>query len=226
MTNSDRPFRGLRVIGLTGGVGAGKSEVARRFAERGIPVIEADKLGHELLLPGGAAEQEIIESFGIDILSCGKIDRVKLGNCVFGNPAALEKLNRITHPRLKARLFDLCRELDSQGHRFAVVEAAIMGDDGVVDPWVFGVLLVVANPEIRLARLCASRGWTEEQARARIAAQVDPETKRAFARWVIENNGDTQTLDRQVNQILKDMGVDEAPIHIEKGDDSQWRVSL
>ena len=205
---SGASFRALRVIVLTGGVGAGKSEAARRFAARGIPVIEADKLGHELLQPGGAAEKEVVETFGPDILSCGKIDRGRLGALVFSDRGALEKLNQITHPRLKQRLFDLCNELDAQGHTIAVVEAAILGDDGVIPPWVDAVALVTAPEDVRVARLCAARGWTPEQARTRIAAQVDPESKRVLARWVIDNDGDVDTLDRQVERILNDMDLE------------------
>lgn len=202
---SGASFRALRVIVLTGGVGAGKSEAARRFAARGIPVIEADKLGHELLQPGGAAEKEVVDTFGTNILSCGKIDRGKLGALVFSDRSALEKLNQITHPRLNRRILDLCDELDAQGHSIAVVEAAILGDDGMVPPWVYAVALVTAPEDLRVARLGVSRGWTPEQARTRIAAQVDPESKRALARWVIDNDGDVDLLERQVKGILQDM---------------------
>ena len=195
----------MKVIGLTGGTGSGKSTAARRFADRGIPVIDADVIGHELIAPGGAAEAAVIERFGDAALTCGTIDRAKLGAIVFADPQALAALNAIVHPLLAAEIAARCAAHASAGARACVIDAALLGEGAALEPWLDGLVLVAAPVETRVHRLRVHRGMDEAAARARIGAQVDPERKRALARWVIQNDGSLAELYERVDAVIAEL---------------------
>jgi dephospho-CoA kinase len=177
------------VIGLTGGIGSGKSTAAQMLSELGAEVIDADKVGHKIYLPDTPAWREIVEAFGDGILAADRtVDRSKLGPIVFADPRALQTLNRITHGKIYAFIqgqIDYIRQ--KQTARVVVVEAAILLEAGwrslVEQLWV-----VAASVEVVIARLKASKNLSEEQARARIAAQLSNEERIAQADRVIWNN--------------------------------------
>lgn len=194
----------MDIYGLTGGTGSGKSEAARRFAEHGIAIIDADRVGHDMIAPGGPAEQAVLEAFGSAIIEDGVISRARLGAIVFNDPGQLRRLGQIVHPLLKAAIWARCAGLAAAGHRVAVVDGAIIGDDGRLDEPLRGLVLVLADAETRVGRLVA-KGFTEEAARQRMAAQTPPESKLKLARWVIRNNGALQELREQVDTIAKEM---------------------
>jgi dephospho-CoA kinase len=179
----------VTVIGLTGGIGAGKSTVAQILGELGAEVIDADQVGHKIYLPDTPAWREIVEAFGEGALAADRtVDRTKLGPLVFADPQALQTLNRITHGKIYAFIqgqLDYIRQ--KQAARVVVVEAAVLLEAGwqslVEQLWV-----VVASEEVVMARLQTYKGYTTEQARARIAAQLSNEARIAQADHVIWNN--------------------------------------
>ncbi len=193
----------MKVYGITGGTGSGKSLAAARLADHGFPTIDADRLGHGLIEPGGAAETTVREHFGEHIITDGKIDRKKLGALVFADPDALRRLNGLMWPALYEAIRDQCACLERNGFRAAIVDAAILGEEGTLPPWVDDVILVTARDEVRAHRLVTSRKLTPGEARARITAQRPPERKRPLARWCIENNGDKASFLKQVDAIAE-----------------------
>ncbi len=195
----------MRIFGLTGGIGAGKSEAAQRFRERGIPVIDADRIGHEVLEPGGAAEKAVTDAFGPAILSEGRIDRQKLGEVVFNDAEARQRLNAIVHPAILQEVRSRIAELGQAGHDLVIVEAALLAEDGHIQDWMSGLILVTCPEDIRVQRLTENRSMASADARARIRAQTDPARKADLARWVVSNDGDLQKLYRQVDNIADEI---------------------
>jgi dephospho-CoA kinase len=191
----------IHIAGLTGGTGAGKSCAAARFAAHGIGVIDADAVGHALIAPGGAAVAEVIARFGSAIAPCGKISRAKLGALVFNDPQALEALNAIMKPRIFTEIAHQCAALAESGRAVAMVDAALLGDQGSLEPWLDSLVLVSSPESSRVARLVANRGWSEAMAWERVRAQVDPESKRPLARWVVENDGTLDAFLAQVDEV-------------------------
>lgn len=196
----------MRIVGLTGGTGSGKSTAAKRFEERGMPVVDADRIGHELIAPGGAAESAVVEYFGDAILTSGIIDRAKLGAIVFKYPDKLAQLNAMVHPRLFGEIARRCQEHAMQGAEVVIVDAALLGESGVKDAWIEDLILVSAPEEVRIQRLEVYRDTPRAVAEQRVRAQKDPELKRAFSRWVIDNAGDLDALHRQVDAIVEELG--------------------
>ena len=193
----------MKVYGLTGGTGSGKSEAAKRFREHGIPVIDADRLGHELIAPGGAAENAVRKAFGDKIGTCGKIDREKLGRIVFADPNALERLNAIIQPAIRTEIGRRCALLAAEQHHTVIIDAALIGDAGKLEPWLQALILVTTPKAERMRRLVAQRGISADDAQRRIAAQVPPESKVSLARWIIENDGSLQELRVRVDEIAE-----------------------
>jgi dephospho-CoA kinase len=179
----------VTVIGLTGGIGSGKSTAAQMLGELGAEVIDADKVGHKIYLPDTPAWREIVAAFGDGVLAADRsIDRTRLGPIVFADPQALQTLNRITHGKIYAFIqgqIDYMRQ--QQTARVVVVEAAILLEAGwrslVEQLWV-----VAASIDVVIPRLKAYKNISEDQARARIAAQLSNEERIAQADKVIWND--------------------------------------
>ena len=198
----------MRIFGLTGGIGCGKSEAGRAFEQRGVPVIDADRVGHDVIEPGGAAHDAVLGAFGRDILAeDGRIDRARLAVRAFADAAAREQLNAITHPAIYAEIARRCTEFAEQGAETILVEAALIGEKGQLNPMFEGLILVSCPEPERLRRVTEQRGMDRAEAERRIAAQSDPESKRALAKWVIENGGDLDNLQDQVEAIVAALGV-------------------
>lgn len=193
----------MRVYGLTGGAGSGKTEAARRFAAQGLPVIDADQAGHRVLEPGGAAEQPLVEAFGEGILVDGRISRDRVGAIVFRDPAALQQLNKIVHPAIFAEIACEVRTLSEAGHEKVVLDAALLAENGQREPWLEKLILVLCPREERVRRLVEHRGMDPDEANRRIDAQTPPEFKAALADWVIENTAGIETLHAQVDAVLE-----------------------
>lgn len=194
------------VIGLTGGIGSGKSTVAAILAELGAHVIDADRIGHEVYLPGTEGFRRVVEAFGPTVVgSDGLIDRKTLGAIVFADPAALARLNALVHPLIgEAIRARIATALDAADARPIVVEAAIMFEAG----WRFfdHVWLVTASPEVAIARVVASRGVTADAVRARMGAQMSEADRRRLADLVIENDGTPEALRRRVEGAWRTLG--------------------
>jgi dephospho-CoA kinase len=195
----------LRIIGLTGGIGSGKSTVARLIAARGIPVIDADQLAREVTVPGTPALAEIAAQWPDVIGADGQLDRRKLAAIVFSDPPARARLEAITHPRIIAAAKQRTDEWARAGHRLAFYEAALLIEAGRQRD--FDDLIVVDAPEAdRIARVVARDGVTEDAVRARIAAQMPLEEKRRLATHVIENDADADALRGKVDTLLATLG--------------------
>jgi len=194
-------------IGITGGIGSGKSTASQILGELGAEVIDADKVGHQIYLPETPAWREIVATFGAGVLAPDRtIDRTKLGPIVFSDPEALQKLNAIAHGKIFSYIqgqIDYMR--DKQATRVVAVEAAILLEAGwrsLVDQlWV-----VVAEVDVVIARLKAYKHFTEEQARARIAAQLSNAERIAQADQVIWNNTDLSALRQAVEATWQRLG--------------------
>jgi dephospho-CoA kinase len=196
----------MRIIGLTGGIGAGKSAVAARMAARGAVVIDVDALGREVLEPGGAAAATVIERFGARVVDDnGRIDRAKLANVVFSDREALAALEDISHPAINV---EIDRRLDAFGDdALVVLDMAILvgsrlGRDLPSGRGYDTVVVVDAPAEIRVARLVEIRGMQEAAARARIAAQPRDADRHAVADHIIVNDGDLDALDEAVDAVM------------------------
>lgn len=162
----------MKIIGLTGGIGSGKSTVAGFMADLGAAVIELDKVGHQVMKSGGSVYKSIVREFGKDILDTGgEIDRAKLGKLVFNNPQALARLNRITHPAIDKVLKKRIDEYRRRGVKVVVLEAAAMLEAGKVAQ--ADELWVTTAPEAAvLKRLGQRSGYSEEESRARQRSQM------------------------------------------------------
>ncbi len=178
----------MRVIGLTGGLGSGKSTVSRFLKDLGAYILDADKIGHETYLPDTPAWKDLIAEFGGEIAGPDRqIDRKKLGAIVFSDPAKLQRLNAIVHPRMRDLISQKLRELERQGVRTVVLEAAILIEAGWV-PLVGEVWVTQAPEDIVIRRVKARNSWGEEQIRARIRSQLPNEERAKQAKVVIDTN--------------------------------------
>jgi dephospho-CoA kinase len=193
----------MRIYGLTGGTGSGKSAAGERFIENGIPVIDADAVGHEVLEPDGPGYGPVVEAFGDAILTEGKIDRAKLGSIVFQDGPARMRLNAIVHPLIRQAVAGRFASLAQAGYDLAILDAALLSEDGQRDSRFSGLILVQAPVALRIDRLAEHRGIPREEAQRRIAAQTDPGKKLALADWVINNRGTLEELRDQVDTITE-----------------------
>lgn len=193
----------MRVIGLTGGIASGKSRVARRLRERGAAVIDADLVAREVVAPGtpGLAA---IEAAWPEVVTPEGLDRKRLGALVFGDAAARRRLEAIVHPLVRDAVARKVASLAAEGAERVVYEAALIVENDL-DASMDALLLVCAPEETRVRRIVARDGLSEAEARARIAAQLPDERRRARASFVIENDADEATLLRRTDAVWDDV---------------------
>ena len=173
-----------RVIGLTGGIGSGKSTVSRYLGELGAVIIDADKLGHEIYLPNTDTWRELVNTFGKEILTADdKIDRKKLGAIVFNNPEKLKRLNAIVHPRMFEMAKQRIDEYRRKGIKVVILDAPILFETNWT-PLVEEVWVVVANEANVIKRAMVRSGLTEEQVRTRIASQMSMKNASSGRKWL------------------------------------------
>ncbi|MFH9007241.1 dephospho-CoA kinase [Streptomyces afghaniensis] len=190
-------------VGLTGGIGAGKSEVSRLLVECGAVLIDADRIAREVVAPGTPGLAAVVEAFGEEVLAAdGSLDRPRLGSIVFADAAKLATLNSIVHPLVGAR----SRELEEAAAADAVVvhDVPLLTENGLA-PLYDVVIVVDASPETQLDRLVRLRGMTEEDARARMAAQATREQRREIADIVIDNDVPLADLERRVKDVWAEL---------------------
>ena len=191
----------MKVIGLTGGRGSGKSTVSQCLAELGAVIIDADKVGHEAFKPDTGAWHEVVATFGRQIIApSGEIDRKKLGGIVFSQPEALLRLNRIMHPKMHDMMKSQIEDYRRQGVEVVVLEAAILIEanwTSLVDE----VWVTVTSEAMVLERLKQQRGLDEEQTLARIRSQISSEERARHADVVINNNGDLEEVRAKVKEL-------------------------
>ncbi len=196
------PDSGL-AFGLTGGIACGKSTVAQYFQDLGAHIIDADRVGHEVIEPGQPAFEEILEHFGGEILdSSGHIDRKKLGPLVFRDPEQLRALNAIVHPRILARQQELATgQFQRNPRAVVIVDAALIFEAGIGGT-MRKVMVAWCRPEQQLERLMAKAGVSRQEAERRIQAQMPVEEKRRRADFVIDCSGTLEETRRQAVQIF------------------------
>jgi len=191
----------MRVVGLVGGIGAGKSEAARILSSMGAVVIDADAVGHVVYAPGTAGFDAVVDAFGREIVGAeGEIDRRKLGARVFADPGQLQRLDSIVHPLIRDEIQRRIAAERTRDVAALVVEAAILLEAGW-RPIVDEVWAVVAAPETVRRRLAAGRGLSAADVDARAARQMSDGERRAAADVVIENDGDRDELRRRLAGI-------------------------
>lgn len=201
-------------VGLTGGIGSGKSEVSRRLAAHGAVLVDADVAAHEVVEPGTPGLGEIVAVFGPAVLRPdGSLDRERLGQLVFADPDLRAKLNAIVHPLVHERM----RQVEQEGVRSAGPDAIVVHDipllaeSGLAAG--YDVVVVVDAPEsLQVERLAASRGMSAEHARERMAAQASREQRLAVADIVIDNSRSLGDLDRRVGEVWSQLR-DRAAVH-------------
>jgi dephospho-CoA kinase len=196
----------LLTVGLTGGIGSGKSAAAQRLAAFGAVVVDSDVIAREVVAPGTTGLKAVVEAFGPDILSSdGSLDRDRLGALVFADPEARVQLNAIVHPRVREQTavrFAAAEKVDPDA--IVVNDVPLLVEGGLQS--LYEVVVVVDVPvETQVERLTAARGMSESDARARIAAQASREQRLAAANHVIDNRGDLDNLDREVARVWADL---------------------
>ncbi|MFE4976595.1 dephospho-CoA kinase [Kitasatospora sp. NPDC056651] len=186
-------------IGLTGGIGAGKSEVSRLFAAHGAVIVDSDVIAREVVAPGTDGLAAVVTEFGPQVLrEDGALDRPALGAIVFADPERLKALNAIVHPLVRARSAAL--EAAAAPDAVVVHDVPLLAENGLA-PLFDLVVVVDAADEVRVDRLVRLRGMAEEEARARMAAQASREERLAIANLVIDNGGGLAELAARVDEV-------------------------
>ena len=198
----------MKVIGLTGGIGSGKSTVSQLLAELGAVILDADEIGHEAFKPDTEIWRQVVAAFGRQILTPdGNIDRKKLGNIVFGNPESLSRLNQIMHPRMYALAKAQLEEYRRQGTRVVVLEAPLLLEAGwtslVDEVW------VTTAPEATvLKRLEERTGLSQAESLTRLRSQLPAEERLKYADVVINTDCDMDELKAQVKELWQRLELD------------------
>ena len=193
----------MLLVGLTGGIGSGKSTVAMMLAERGAVVVDADQIAREVVEPGGPAYQPMIDRFGAEIVRPDKtLDRAAIAAQAFAGADALADLNAITHPAIRTVMAERIAA-QANTDNVVVVDIPLLAEGGPAAYGLSGVIVVDAPVEVAIQRLVEGRGLGESDARARVAAQASREDRRKLADVVIDNAGSPEDLARQVDDVWR-----------------------
>lgn len=191
----------MLVIGLTGGIGSGKSTVARLLVELGAVLVDADQVARQVVEPGSPVLAALAERFGPDVLDAGRLDRAALAAVAFADEGARRDLERITHPAIRE---EMLRQVEAAAAAdpgaVVVLDVPLLAEVGRHRYPVDGVLVVEAPVDQVIRRLTDGRGWAEQDAVARMAAQASTEDRRAIADEVIDNSGDLDQLRSEVER--------------------------
>lgn len=195
----------MRVIGLTGGIATGKSTAARVLGELGARVIDADAVARDVVAPGQPALADVVRTFGREMLQPdGTLDRKRLGALVFADADQRRALNAITHPRIAVETQARLARLREEGHPVAVYEAALLVETGA-HQGLDGLLVVACDEATQLARLIGRDGYSEADARARIAAQAPVADKLRAATWVVDTSGPLAETKKQLARVWEEI---------------------
>jgi dephospho-CoA kinase len=194
------------VVGLTGGIGSGKSEVARRLAALGAVIVDADAIAREVVAPGTPGLAQVVAAFGPGVLGTdGGLDRDRMASVVFGDDDARGRLNAIVHPLVGSRMVELTAAAGAADpHAVVVNDVPLLVEGGVSDRYDV-VVVVDCAPQTQLERLVELRGMSRADAEARMAAQATREQRLAVADIVIDNDGDLAELQPRVEQAWADL---------------------
>ncbi|MEK4349623.1 dephospho-CoA kinase [Paenibacillus sp. FSL R5-0475] len=196
------------IIGLTGGIASGKSTVSALLVSKGARLVDADVIAREVMLPGHEVLAAAVKQFGSEILSSdGTLNRGKLGDIVFQDPAALQALNNLTHPAIRREIKERMNSMEEEDpKKLTIVDIPLLFESGLEN--MFHEILVVYVPrEVQIARLMERNGFSIEQAEARLNAQMDIEAKRNKADYIIDNSGELAHTEQQVAVLWDRLGL-------------------
>jgi dephospho-CoA kinase len=194
----------MKLVGLTGGVGSGKSTVAEMMRELGAEVVDADEATHAVYEPGNPGFDAVVREFGDAYIDGGRIDRSRLGELVFRDDDARRRLNSIVHPLVRDWMAQRTAEAAERGVEVVVQDVPLLFENGL-ERLFSTVVLVYVPEEVQIERLVSGRGFTLERARAMIAAQMPIENKRGLAHHVINNTGTREETQAQVKAVWKQL---------------------
>ncbi len=194
----------MKLVGLTGGVGSGKSTVADMMRDLGAQVVDADEAAHAVYEPGSPGFDEVVREFGEEYVDGGRIDRSRLGELVFHDDDARRRLNSIVHPLVRDWMAQRTAEAAERGAEVVVQDVPLLFENGL-ERLFSTVVLVYAPEDVQVERLVSGRGFTPERARAMIAAQMPIENKRGLAHHVINNSGAREDTLAQVRAVWKQL---------------------
>jgi len=190
----------LKLIGLTGGAGSGKSTVAEMFRELGATIVDADEASHAAYAPGSPGFDAVVREFGSDFVRSGQIDRAHLGELVFHDEDARRRLNAIVHPLVRTWMAERTEEAEDKGAEVIVHDVPLLFENGL-DRIYADVVLVYVPEKLQLRRLVDGRGVSRDRAHAMIAAQMPIDEKRGRAQHVIDNSGSRDATREQVEKV-------------------------
>ena len=192
----------MELVGLTGGIASGKTTVAKIMKRLGAAIVDADALSREVVEPGRDAWKAIVDTFGAEVLRPDQtLDRQKLRAVIFNNSTARKKLESIIHPRVRALAEERINQQAAAGYEIVVYEVPLLFE-GNLHEWLRPVVLVACDADVQRQRLQQRDRLTPEEAQKHIDAQMSLEEKRRLADYVIENDGDLESLERQVEAVL------------------------
>jgi len=194
----------VKLVGLTGGVGSGKSTVAEMMRDLGAQVVDADEAAHAVYEPGSPGFDAVVREFGEEYVDGGRIDRSRLGELVFHDDDARRRLNSIVHPLVRDWMAQRTAEAAERGAEVVVQDVPLLFENGL-ERLFSTVVLVYAPEDVQVERLVSGRGFTPERARAMIAAQMPIENKRGLAHHVINNSGAREDTLAQVRAVWKQL---------------------
>ncbi len=223
----------MEIYGLTGGIGSGKSTVAGILEEYGIPVVSADELSRVVIAPGTEGLQEVVKAFGEEIINpkTRELDRKRMASLVFTDPKKRAQLEEIIHPRVRERFEDVMRALASGGHTIVVYEIPLLFEKQLQNT-VSAVIVVSAREKVRIDRVRVRSGLSADDVRRRMAAQVDEQTRRKGADYIIENNGDQADLRHEVEELIvrflkpRSSNEETIEVEVEDADDDEFEVDI
>ncbi|WP_139892805.1 dephospho-CoA kinase [Bacillus sp. D386] len=196
-----------KIFGVTGGIASGKSSVSKWLISKGYPVIDADIAARKVVEPGMPALEEIKNVFGQDIcLPDGTLDRKKLGSIVFSNSEKRQMLNGIVHPAVRKWMMEETEKALHQEKELVFMDIPLLFESNLTH-MVEGIILVYVKPEVQLKRLMARDHFTEEEALARIRAQMPIDDKKKLADYIVDNNGEFFETEEQLIDLIKQLNV-------------------
>jgi dephospho-CoA kinase len=199
----------MKIIGLTGNIASGKTEVAKMFKDLGAKIIDADKIAREVVEPGELAWQEIVEKFGSDILnSDGSINRKKLGGIIFNDDKKREQLNRITHPRIMTKIKETIDNYKKENVKLVIIEAALIVERGGLLNLIDELIVVSTDEETQIERIMTRDGLQRDEALSRIESQMPISEKTKHATYIIDNSGSLGETRKQVEGIWERIPMD------------------
>ena len=194
----------MKLIGLTGGAGSGKSTVAGMFHELGAAIVDADEAAHAVYAPGTDGFDAVVAAFGRDYVRAGQVDRAKLGAVVFSDADARARLNAIVHPRVRQWMADRTAEAAERGAEVVIHDVPLLFENGLQSLY-SATVLAYARPATQLSRLTGERGVARERAESMLASQMPIDEKRSLADHIVDNDGSLAETRRQVEEVWAQM---------------------